>query len=109
MTGEIFDYPTRLIVVSETDSEESYLVDLGRWPIYKTDKGVQVYNGSCGAGAGIGCKDFRYRCEPMLKKIANAGKVFRCKHIRWARENVLDYLIEHCVNNDPNHDENVTT
>lgn len=109
MTGDIHDYPTRYVVDSESENGESYLVDLSKWPLYKTDKGVQVYNGSCGLGAEIGCKDFRYRCEPMLKKLENAGKVFRCKHIRWARDNVLDYLIAHCVQNDPNHDETLTT
>jgi hypothetical protein len=97
------------MVHSESESDQSYLVNLGRWPLGRDARGVMQYNGSCGCGAGIGCKDFMYRCEPNLKKPENKGKVYRCKHIRWARENVLDFLIEHMARNDPNRPEEEQT
>lgn len=105
MKGEIFDYPSRVLVTSEEDEHKAYLVDLTMWPLGRDERGIMQFNGSCGCGANIGCKDFLYRCEPKLKRPENKGKVFRCKHCRWARENVLDFLLEHLRKNDPNHPE----
>jgi len=99
MTGTIHDYPTRMVVHSETDSEESYLVDLCAFPRGKTPEGVTIYNGSCL------CRHFLYNCESKLKVPEYEGKIFRCKHIRWARENVLDYLLPVMKQHDPNIDE----
>ena len=88
--GEIYDYPTRILVHSETDSEGSYLVDLCAYPV------GGLYNGCCQ------CRNWLYRCLPQLKKPENSGKIFRCKHIRWARENCLDFILPHMAASDPN-------
>lgn len=97
MTGEIYDYPTRILVHSESDGDSSYLVDLCAYPV-KPDGAPVVFNGSCQ------CKGFYYNCEPNLKT-PNNNKVCRCKHIRWARENCLDFILPKMREMDPNIDE----
>lgn len=90
MQGEIYDYPTRLLVVSETDGDHaSYLVDLCAYRV------GSVFNGACQ------CKSFMYRCRPQIKLPGN-DKICRCKHIRWARENALDFILPHLAAADPN-------
>lgn len=99
MTGYVHDYPTRLVVHSESDGDGSYLVDLCAFPYGKDDQGNLLFNGACQ------CRNFVFNCEPLLKKPDNAGRVYRCKHIRWARDNVLDYLLPVMKSHDPNLDE----
>lgn len=99
MECEIYDYPTRILVHSETDGEASYLVDLCAFPYAKDKRGDSLFNGACQ------CKSFIFRCEPQLKKPENKGKVFRCKHIRHARDNALDYLLPFMCKADPNNPE----
>lgn len=90
LTGEIQDYPTRILVNSEENpEEEAYLVDLCRYKV------GNVFNGVCQ------CKDFVFRCEPRLKRPDNTT-IFRCKHIRYARENVIDALLPIIHASDPN-------
>jgi len=89
ITGEIHDYPTRMLVHSESVSGDSYLVDLCAYKV------GEVYNGSCT------CPAFHLQLERRLKQIDNS-RIYRCKHIRWARENVLDYLLPVMAQNDPN-------
>lgn len=99
MTGEIYDYPTRLLVVSETEGDKAaYLVDLcaHKRTILPVSGRMIVYNGACQ------CKSFLYRCQPKLRDPNNNGKLFRCKHINWARENCLDFILPHLAANDPN-------
>lgn len=97
MTGVIQDSPNRILVHSETDGEASYLVDLCAYPV-EVEPGKVVCNGVCQ------CKNFIYQCGPKLKQPEHAGKIFRCKHLRWARENCFDtillYLREHDLNQD---------
>lgn len=81
-----------------------YLVDLARFPRCTNQIGATVFNGSCGRSDlhAIGCRDFLFRHEPKMKDPAYDGKIFRCKHIRWARENCLDLVLEYLHRNDPN-------
>lgn len=99
MKGQIHDYPTRMVVHSETTQEDSYLVDLTAFPRGFSEEGVQVFNGSCT------CDHFRYNCKPKMHMPMYDKALFRCKHIRWARENVLDYLLPVMKQHDPNIDE----
>ncbi len=103
MYGKIHDYPTRLVVHSETDQDESYLVDLTAFQRGTSADGTPIYNGSCM------CRHFAFSCEPKLKQPQYDGKIFRCKHIRWARENVLDYLLPVMKQHDPNIEESEQT
>ncbi len=99
------DYPTRFWVSSESNADEEYIVSLCEYPRGTDQNGVPVFNGACGAPDGMrthGCKDFKIRCEPHLKKAENDGKVFRCKHIRAAREHALDFMLPYLCKNDPN-------
>jgi hypothetical protein len=96
MTGRIFDYPTRLLVASEDNPDEEYLVDLVEWELGLNEHGVMTFNGSCQ------CEDYLYRWLPRLKKPENMGKVFRCKHIRWAREHALEFMLPKLKDADPN-------
>ena len=95
MTGEIYDKPTRILVHSESDGESSYLVDLCAYPV-EVAPDQRVCNGVCQ------CRDFIYRCEPKLKRPEHAGKIFRCKHLRWARENCFDTILLYLAGIDPN-------
>lgn len=99
MNGTISDYPTRVLVHSESDQDESYLVDLTAFQRGTSPDGTPIYNGSCL------CRHFLFSCEPKLKDPQYGDKIFRCKHIRWARENVLDYLLPVMKKHDPNLDE----
>jgi hypothetical protein len=103
MQGHVFDYPTRLLVHSESERDESYLVDLCAYPRGKNAEGFQIYNGSCL------CRHFLFNLEPKLKDPQYDGKIFRCKHQKWARENVLDYLLPVMHKADTNHDESIQT
>lgn len=105
MKVRIDDYPTRFWVSSESDGGKEYIVSLCEFPIGTDDQGNLKFNGACGAPDGYrthGCKDFIYRCEPALKKPENMGKVFRCKHVRAAREHALDFMLPYLCKNDPN-------
>lgn len=86
MTGEIYDYPTRVRVDSESHPGESYLCDLA----------ANNLNGSCT------CPNFALRLAPRLKEPENK-LIYRCKHLKWAREFVLDYLVKELDERDPNH------
>lgn len=99
MRGEVWDYPQFILVHSESEEGAAYLVDLCAFPVGKNSMGKPIFNGKCQ------CRDFIFRCEPELKKRSNKGKIFRCKHARWARENVLDYLLPIIKENNPNVDE----
>lgn len=111
MRCRIADYPTRGYVQSESEEGVEYLVDLTRFTVGWMEDGTPIYNGSCGRSdlGAIGCKDFIYRCEPMLKKPENAGKCYRCKHLRFFREHAIDFLLPKMQEMDPNHDESLQT
>lgn len=104
--------PHRFWVSSESDGDKEYCVELGRFPLGFSDQGAMIFNGACMATTDpnlssdgpcmVGCRNFLYRCEPMLRKPENMGKVFRCKHIRAAREHALDLIIPFLVKADPN-------
>jgi hypothetical protein len=98
MTGELYDSPVHILVHSESEGDKaSYLVDLCGYDVNRYNPTVgALYNGGCQ------CKDFLYRCLPKLKDPFN-DKVFRCKHIRWARENCLDFILPYLAKSDPNH------
>lgn len=111
MKVRILDYPTRLGVTSEEEPDREYAVDLVANPRGVDENGNAVFNGSCGLGRELfnGCKDFLYRCEPKLKDPRFNGQIFRCKHIREARANCLDYLLPKMREMDPNqHEDNQT-
>ena len=73
---------TRFFVDSERAGMHPYLVDL------------QSYggNGQCM------CEHFRIRLESQvrgeMRKPKNQRWTFRCKHIKWAREYILDLFLE---------------
>ncbi len=90
MKGEIYDYPTRYRVDSESVSGDSYLVELVSQNLFPKE------NGSCT------CPSFLYACAPRLKNPDNT-RLYRCKHIHFAREQVLDFLIKELDARDPNH------
>lgn len=97
MKGQVFGYPTSLMVESESDGDKStYMVRLCDYPLGLSPSGVMQYNGSCT------CRDFVCRKAPMLKDPTNTGKVFRCKHLGWARNNILDLILPVLCDNDPN-------
>lgn len=104
MQGRIADYPTRIYVSSESESGVEFLVDLTAHPV-KTAQGT-VFNGSCGRSdlGAIGCRHFLFKCEPRLKE-RQPDKLYRCKHIAWARALALDFVLPHMKASDPNPDE----
>lgn len=89
MKGEIYDYPTRYRVDSESVTGDSYLVELVSHGLYPND------NGSCT------CPSFLYAMAPKLKNPENQ-KLYRCKHILFARQQVLDFLLKELDERDPN-------
>ena len=103
LRGEIFDYPTRVLVNSEEKPEEVYLVDLTALPRGIDHDGYMQFNGSCQ------CKDFIYRCLPKLKIPENKGMICRCKHLRYAREHALSFILPELKKADPNTDEDTQT
>ena len=83
MEAEVYNSPTTILVTSESEGDKaSYLVDLCAYEVMPN-----VFNGSCQ------CRDFLYRHEPKLKNPEFMGKVFRCKHIRYARDHALDFIL----------------
>lgn len=90
MTGELYDYPTRYRVDSESVTGDSYLVELVSHDLYPKN------NGSCT------CPSFVYAMAPKLKNPDNM-KLHRCKHLLFAREKVLDFLLKELDERDPNH------
>jgi hypothetical protein len=97
MKGYIHGYPTSMMVESESDGDKStYMVRLCDWPLGVNDQGAEQFNGSCT------CRDFECRKAPQLKNPLNRGKVFRCKHLTWARNNILDIILPALCANDPN-------
>lgn len=94
----------RYWVSSESDGDKEYIVDLCEYPRGVDVEGNLVLNGACGlTNERIhGCRDFSFRCERELKNPANAGKIFRCKHIRCAREYALTILLPHLSKMRPN-------
>lgn len=86
--------PCRYWVSSESDNGVEYIVDLCEWEVGLDNEGIMQYNGVCGLTHERihGCRDFIFRCEPMLKKPDNMGKIFRCKHIKAAESYALKLL-----------------
>ena len=96
MKGEVYDYPTRYLVDSESVTGDSYLVELVSPNLFPHS------NGSCT------CPSFLYSMAPRLKNPENV-RLYRCKHILFAREQVLDFLIKELDARDPNHKPDVQT
>ena len=96
LSGRVFDYPTRFLIVSEEDSEQEYLVDLVEHELGLDKNGNMEFNGGCN------CRDFLYRCLPKLKKPEFMGQVHRCKHVRFARSEALNILLPYLKKHDPN-------
>lgn len=103
--------PCRYVVSSESDSGKEYVVDLCRYPLGKDAEGNLIFNGACVATQGdckhegehvMGCRDFVFRCEPLLRRERNVGKAFRCKHCRAARDYALTCLLPYLAKNRPN-------
>lgn len=107
MKVRLWDNSTHIfIVTSEETLGVEYYVDLCEYPLGIDENGNEVFNGCCGLTPNRihGCKNFIFDKEPELKKKCNAGKVFRCKHIRRAREYALDILLPILKKADPNQD-----
>ncbi len=102
MKCRLADYPTRFYVTSRTEEGVEYLVDLCAFPV--TVDGVRVFNGSCGVRGApeTMCNDFRYRCQKTMKI---PGKICRCAHIIFARENCIDFMLPRMAEADPNRHE----
>lgn len=93
MKGEIYDYPTRYRVDSESVTGDSYLVELVSNSAFPHD------NGTCT------CPSFLLTMAKRLKNPDNT-RHYRCKHIIFAREQVLDFLLKELDERDPNHKSN---
>ena len=78
MSVRQYDSPLRLFVASNSRAKLEHLVELDAFD-------------------GIGqckCEDFLYRCEPELKQgLRNLPELRRCRHIKEARDFVLDKII----------------
>lgn len=97
MKGYIHDYPTSMFVESESDGDKAtYMVRLCDYPLGVGPQGTMMFNGSCT------CRDFECRKAPQLKDPLNTGKVFRCKHLRFCRDNILDFILPLLCDKDPN-------
>lgn len=100
--------PCLYCVSSESDGGTEYVVDLCLHPLGLDEDGNMDFNGACICTRGpnewleVGCKDFTYRCAPNLKKPENAGKVFRCKHCRAARDYAFRLLLPYVAKSRPN-------
>ncbi len=92
MKLQVHDYPTRFLVTSESDERDSYLVDLTDYKI------GEVFNGSCT------CPHFQYQLKKRLTEPSNKFN-YRCKHIKAARDNALDFLLPYLKAADPNTNE----
>lgn len=104
MTARVADYPTRVYVTSEEDPDDEFLINLCEWELgLDPETGLMQFNGSCQ------CEDYLYRHLPRLKRPEYMGKVFRCKHIRWAREHALEFMLPKLKEADPNIDEKFQT
>lgn len=99
MTGEVFDYPTRILVRSESDPDDAYLVELTDFPVPQVGEGGEVhdiFNGSCQ------CKHFICDLRPRLRD-PNNKSIYRCKHLNWARQHAMDrVLLPYLKKSDPN-------
>jgi len=97
MKGHVFGHPTSGMVESESDGDRStYMVRLCDYTLGVDERGNMQFNGSCT------CRDFECRKAPQLKNPLNSGKVFRCKHITWFRNNILDMILPILCEQDPN-------
>jgi hypothetical protein len=100
--------PCRYIVSSESEAGAEYIVDLCKYEIGLDSEGNMDFNGACVCTRRNeewlehGCKSFIFNCEPELKKPSNMGKVFRCKHVRAAREYAFRLLLPYIAKNRPN-------
>jgi hypothetical protein len=103
--------PCCYLVSSESDNGVEYVVDLCLHPLGLDEDGNQDFNGACISTRGTsewteaGCRDFVYRCAPMLKKPENKGKVYRCKHCRAARDYAFRLLLPYVAKSRPNQKE----
>ncbi len=89
MKGKVWDSPTRIMVESESDSNDAYLVELTDFPV------GDVLNGSCQ------CRHFVCKLRPLLLDPRNTTPK-RCKHLLWAREHALDMILPHFKKADKN-------
>jgi len=101
MKGDIFDYPTRYLVESESRAQGSK-VDMEGEPtsymVNLTDPEFIVggkYNGSCN------CRHFRCTLAGRLRNPLNTF-IYRCKHINFAREALVDFMLPRLQEADPN-------
>ena len=92
MEIELYDYPTRYLVHSESVTGDSYLVDLTHFKV------GEIFNGSCT------CPHFSLNLISKLRNPENKA-IHRCKHLRLARENCLDFILPKMKESDPNKDE----
>lgn len=95
MTGKIWDSPTRVWVDSESEHEKGYLIELTDFPV------GELFNGSCQ------CKHFVCNLAPRLRTPGNRA-IYRCKHLHWARNNVLDMILHHLKRMDKNVSDDVS-
>lgn len=62
-----------------------------------------VYNGACIGTKGPdaweqhGCRNFIFKCEPILRKPEGMGQVHRCKHVRAVRDYLRDLSLDRIV------------
>jgi len=91
MKGEPWDYPTRWLVESESKTGDAYVVNL-------TDPEFMVggvYNGSCT------CRHFTCTLAPKLRNPLNTF-IYRCKHLHYSREALVDFMLPKIQAADPN-------
>lgn len=99
--------PCVYIVSSETDAGLEYIVDLCVHPLGLDKDGNMDYNGACIGTRGKdewlehGCRDFIFRCEPAIRKPENMGRIYRCKHVRAARDYAFRLLLPYIAKNRP--------
>lgn len=89
------------LVSSQSDTGKEYVVNICLHEIGLDADGNMDYNGACletrteSEFSPHGCEHFRYKCEPKLKDPNNMGKVFRCAHIRAARDQAFKIMLPH--------------
>lgn len=88
------------IVSSESESDKEYEVDICLYPVGRDEDGDMLFNGACvctrtdNQWVEWGCEDWRFRCEPRIKKHRpeDGIKFYRCKHIDEARTYALKII-----------------
>ena len=97
------------IVSSESETDVEYVVDLCAHPLGLDADGNMQFNGACvmtrknDEWIEHGCRDFIFRCEPIIKRLQPGEiKFHRCKHLKYASEYAFKLLLPHLAKRQKN-------